>query len=310
MSFNPIFIIGCQRSGTTFLSSLLSVHEEVEAIPEGQFFVDCMPNDIHSINVIDVLNKIKNHYRFQIWNTSIPNISKDIASYENFVKSFVFQYLKNCNPSKKLGGIRYWIDHQPGHVRHMARLNEIFPKCKTIHIVRDGRAVANSIMPLDWGPNTITRAAYFWEQRIAHGFSAHYYLGDSKCLLVRYEDLLTNTVFTLKKICSFLEIEFDDNMLKADGFSVPKFTKAQHSLVGTGVNINRLDSWKHTLSQREIEIFESITNDLLVYLGYEKKFEKPRTVNKIESLKYDFEHILKTVHNKKKFKDRFLDSQK
>ena len=60
---------------------------------------------------------------------------------------------------------------------------------KFIHLVRAPRAVAASIMPLDWGPNNAIDAARYWVQKIAYGlaFESVY---PEVCLKVKYEDIL------------------------------------------------------------------------------------------------------------------------
>lgn len=307
--FEPIFVVGCQRSGTTFLSSILSAHHNIKAIPEGQFFIDCMPPDISNINVENLLLKIENHYRFKIWNSKLPNIEKNFINYSDFVRAFIYTYLSQFQSEKAMAATKYWVDHQPGHVRHLAKLHKIFPNCKVIILIRDGRAIANSIMPLDWGPNSITRAAYYWEQRLAHSFAAKQYLGN-QAIIVRYEDILSESKVTIGNICNFLDVPFESNMLNANGFSVPKFTKEQHNLVGNGIVRNRIDSWKDSLSQREIEVFESLTDDILLMLGYEKHSTQAVRLKMHERMKYDALHVFRSLTNKIKFRRRFKNSQK
>ena len=57
---------------------------------------------------------------------------------------------------------RIWVDHTPQNLIHAKLLVDLFPDARMIHIVRDGRAVANSLMRVDRGPNNIEDAANFW----------------------------------------------------------------------------------------------------------------------------------------------------
>ncbi|NOS35007.1 MAG: hypothetical protein GQ522_00045 [Deltaproteobacteria bacterium] len=61
-------------------------------------------------------------------------------------------------------------------------------------------------------------------------------------------------------------------MLDASGFAVPQYTSRQHSLIGKRPDIKRVNAWERELTPREIEIFESITGDLLHYLGYVPRY--------------------------------------
>jgi hypothetical protein len=137
-----------------------------------------------------------------------------------------------------------------------------------IHLVRDGRGVAASVIPLDWGPNTVQRAAHWWTERICYGLAAEGYLQD-RALRVSFEDIVTTPEGTLRELCSFLEIPYESAMLEASGFDVPAFTRAQHHLVGEAPDPSRAVAWKSHLTTRQVEMFEALTGDLLVALGYD-----------------------------------------
>jgi Sulfotransferase family len=75
----------------------------------------------------------------------------------------------NCFATSPMTGKEeadWWVDHTPTNLRFARLLTAWFPEARFIHIVRDpGRAA--SVMPLNWGPNTITEAALFWKRRMA-----------------------------------------------------------------------------------------------------------------------------------------------
>jgi len=297
----PIVIVGCQRSGSTMLGSMLGAHSEMAAIPEAQFFVDCMPSIKEPFNVSKIVEQIKQHYRFKIWNYSFPPVSENFSTYQEVFESLVKDYALKIHDKK---GLKYWVDHQPGHVKHIAKIKNYYRGLKVINIIRDGRAVANSIMPLDWGPNAIHKAAYFWEQRIGYGFAVQRFLGEEQCLTVHYEHLVENPNSSMKTICDFLGLEFEDAMLETSGLKVPKFTTSQHNLVGQGLVNTRSDGWKTELSQREIEIFEKLTGDMLTYLGYSPITTQQTTFKLRERLLLEVSHLIKVLANKYAFRRR------
>ncbi|HLF56974.1 MAG TPA: sulfotransferase, partial [Thermoanaerobaculia bacterium] len=49
-------------------------------------------------------------------------------------------------------GARRWGDKTPGYALHIATLAEIFPAAQFVHIVRDGRDVALSLVRTGFGP--------------------------------------------------------------------------------------------------------------------------------------------------------------
>jgi hypothetical protein len=167
---------------------------------------------------------------------------------------------------------RFWIDHTPANIRSAVTLAELYPQAKFIHMVRDGRGVASSILPLDWGPNTIDGAAEWWTESVAYGLAAESWGGVQRIIRMRYEDLVLNFESTVKTLCSFLGLDYQPAMLKADGFKVPGYTTNQHSLVGSVPQPSRVNAWERSLTGRQIEIFEAIAGELLRYLGYELRF--------------------------------------
>lgn len=90
-------------------------------------------------------------------------------------------------------------------------MEEIFPGSKYIHIIRDGRGVAKSIIPLNWGPSAVETAAYWWMAFVSAGVVAEMNFG-ANALRVKYEDLLENFEDEIRRICDFCEIAFEQDM--------------------------------------------------------------------------------------------------
>jgi hypothetical protein len=164
-----------------------------------------------------------------------------------------------------------WVDHTPRNVRYAWTFFRAFPEAKMVHIVRDGRAVAASVLPLDWGPNEIDSAARFWAERLAYGLAAESFW-QKKVVRVRYEDLVQHPQATLLSLCETLAINYDPVMCRAVGFQVPKYTAKQHALIGREPDPTRVNAWETQLTGRQVEIFESIAADLLKTLGYTPRY--------------------------------------
>ena len=269
--FRPIFVVGCQRSGSTLLGSMLGAHPEIVCVPEGQFIVDLMPtaNPQAKVEPSQIIGLIDAHWRFRVWEFDLgsdrPVAGEVEPTYRGAIEWLVRRYANANNRP----GAKVWVDHQPGHVRFLWRLLQHFPDAKVIHIIRDGRAVAASIMPLDWGPNVILSAAMFWKLNVGLGFAASAILGPDQLMHVHYEDLVQDAEVTMRRIAKFADVAFDPAMVTTSGFRVPRFTKHQHHLIGTPPALDRINAWQQKLSRRQIRIFERKTCDLLRQLGYQ-----------------------------------------
>jgi Sulfotransferase family len=299
----PIFIIGCQRSGSTMLGALLGGNEKAIAIPEAQFVAELAPVDpLAEVNLATIIDAIQRHYRFQLWNFELGAMRPaGNGSYAEAIRWLVRTYAAHNGQHDPA----HWIDHQPGHVREMQELRAHFPDLKVVHIVRDGRAVAASLIPLNWGPNAILSAANFWSQRVGMALALRQFLGDAHWIQVRYEDLVQNPDAELERLCAFLGLEFDPRMSAGDGFKVPAFTQNQHALVGKRPDPSRLQSWRASLSRREIEIFEALVGPLLTYLGYQRDFDHDaRLPDFAEKMRMTIKDQVLAIRRKRLFEKR------
>ncbi len=303
-----IFIGGCSRSGTTLLGAMLGSHSECLCVPESQFKIDALRFSYRhkrDSDIVYIINRIKNHWRFKLGfdiDLGLAPLEEIGSSYPELINWIVKKY------GEKHGKInpRLWVDHTPSNIRNVGTLFELFSDAKMIHIVRDGRAVAASIMRLDWGPNTIDKAAHFWIERLAYGLAAESFWGEKRVMRISYERLVKDPEMTLKGLCRWLDIGYHNEMLQANDFIVPEYTSGQHAHIGKPPDDERIDAWERGLTPRQIEVFESITYDFLRNLGYTLKYGiKARYMTRIESIIWGIrEMVMCNVINKVRYKVR------
>jgi len=254
---------------------MIGAHSKCICTPESPFKTRALRHaSVEQNGRIDIaaaFNAIKRDWRFDIWGLdlrSLPNA--EIHSYPELILWIVKKY------GEKSGrrNADLWVDHTPSNVKNAGALLGLFPQAKFIHIVRDGRGVAASILPLDWGANTIDRAALSWSKRLSQYLGIESRLGDEKIIRVGFEDLVMNPEATMKKICGFLCIDFQPDMVRGSGFTVPNYTAEQHSLVGKAPDAGEADAWEKALRPRQVEIFENLAGEMLSSLGYPHRYGK------------------------------------
>jgi hypothetical protein len=267
----PVFIGGCGRSGTTLLGSLLGAHSECIVTPESQFKIESLRllAGSEDTGLAEILEMIRSHSRFKLWDVRVdPAEGLQRASD---LGSLLVWFVQKYAQSRGKPHASFWVDHTGANSKYAPSMLELYPEARFIHLVRDGRGVAASVMPLDWGPNSVHLAAHWWTEQVAYGLASELYLGP-RAMRMTFEELVSSPEASLRRLCDFLELTFEPGMIHADGFDVPSFTRSQHQLVGEPPDPTRAECWKHDLTQREIEVFESLTGDLLVALGYELQF--------------------------------------
>lgn len=193
------------------------------------------------------------------------------------------------------GGARVWIDQSPNNILIGRVLLEEWPEARLLHLVRDGRAVAASVLPLDWGPNNPVAAAQWWTKYLAHGLALESAFPD-RVLRVGYERLVGEPAAALREICAFAGMDFDPAMPRGGGLRLSSSTVGQHALVGRAPSPARIDAWRAQLTPRQIELFEAEAGQLLPILGYAPVHgDAPRGASPLVSLVLDATHRVRNL---------------
>src|SRR5204862_3616663 len=114
-----------------------------------------------------------------------------VADFDEQVREFartVYGKLLSLKPTA-----RVVVDKTPENSLHIPLIRELFPNAGVLHIVRDGRDVAASMLSAsrgwgrDWAPAQIRRAAETWRTCVESACAG---AASGRYLQVRYEDLL------------------------------------------------------------------------------------------------------------------------
>ena len=267
----PVFIGGCERSGTTMLGAMLGSHPSHLCPPEMPFKIDLLRagakrKDLPATAIRSVVQS-NPKAELQGWRIGDQTWGFESATAPDAIRTIVKSYGELNDRSAP----QVWIDHTPNNIRWAATLAEAFPESTFVHIIRDARAVAASLMELEWGSNTAYRSAHYWLEGVSFGLAAESAL-KSRCTRVRYEDLVIEPEATLQQLCKSIDIEYDAAMVESGGYAVNTYSRKQHALVGQAPDSARASAWERKLSSRKVEIIESIVADELRLLGYEPRF--------------------------------------
>ena len=146
----PVFIGGCHRSGTTLLGALLGAHPQCLTTPESQFKINALEGARLPQNrseVEGVLERAETMRSLSRWNLqpSAFELPGDMDfRYSALMQRLVVAYGETVDKTS----FDFWVDHTPTNIRHLSMLFSEFPEAKAIHLVRDGRGVAASVLPL------------------------------------------------------------------------------------------------------------------------------------------------------------------
>jgi hypothetical protein len=86
-----------------------------------------------------------------------------------------------------------WVETTPDNVIRANQLLALFPSAKILHVVRDGRDVASSVVRRTWGPNDLVSALRWWYQRMRRAYRTLAALPEGAVLTIRLENLVTRS---------------------------------------------------------------------------------------------------------------------
>lgn len=310
----PIYLLGLPRSGTTMLQDLICAH------PELAYFT----NSMHAYReafcaVEDIRMRLKLDFSGERFlkdgievSPSSPNegllFAAEWAGVDVFSLEFTDLHLEDFTPeqieeareilrrviwcfNREDGKPRRFFNKNPGMVTTFTTTHELYPDAKFVHIIRDPRKCANSMLKLyrlnwsqesevkarqgvkndedvrifipyprvpklaeyieQWGPDDIRTTANVWNDAISLVDERKHQVNNFYA--VRYEDILANPEEELRKIFDFCELPFIED----------RDSEFWHKLNGVGVV-------KHKNEYGDFSVVEEICHDNMVKYGYLK----------------------------------------
>lgn len=242
-----IFIGGSMSSGTSLVRSILDVHPSVKCGPETKF-----------INILlDYLKKVYTTDRNSLNFMKAAGIKND--TLDRSIGLAVY-YVMLMNVEKNVERL---CNKETSNRRHIKFFKNVFPNSKFILVIRDGREVAFSFVKRLGGKITFER--FFdtlkkWNNDNIDSYNQCITAGEDYCLILRYESLVTNPGIEIRKMISFLGVEWNDRVLNHEKYvqSEVKMSKTEWSKKGMQKKIysNSLKNWVGNVPNYNEEMIE------------------------------------------------------
>ncbi|MDB2667583.1 sulfotransferase [Luminiphilus sp.] len=288
-----IFIVGNSRSGTTLLGRMLNQHSKIHTLEELHFFEQMV--DANATVKREVWTKKKSLNAIQRLLTSArANVFASVQSGEyneeceailkNAPKADIISvYEETLAYLTTEAGKRMPCEQTPRYLYVSDEILATMPEAIMISMVRDPRAVlasqknkwkrygiARDRMPLFWAirawinyhPVTMS---LMWASasRQARRLKHH-----PRSIVIKYEDLLTNTEHELHRICKLAGVSFERAMKEV---ALIGSSTASDKPDEFGVDTSRIYAWQDgSLSAAELSICERVLQTELEYWGYKK----------------------------------------
>lgn len=283
------YIIGIGRSGSTLLTTILNAHSKVKAIPEIpiSIFFAAKYKNINKRNLtLEKQTAIYLSYIQKIRPLALVDLHAkqlffDKTHYYDY-ESFLQHVFAEFEIVKKKGATDQYVDKNPFYTFHYKKLKKLSKDPKFIIIVRDYRAnvLSRKSKPLN-KPGNIIYNAFRWRFFFKE---INKLSGNSDCLIIRYEDLVSSEVTEITKICTFLGLEFEPEMLTirmlnhinhpVDDQKTKQFISKHFAGLAKPMQKDKIDAWKNTLSEKEIQDCDTICGRYGLDFGYQPLSKK------------------------------------
>lgn len=214
-------VCGCGSSGSTLLSQILNQHSQIYSGDELGFF---------SKNVFYENYTLVKRWKWLISRYGISSrpyfddmsVFRNLDFYRGLNHQFVWRAVSECDSIYELAKLleknvlaiekkQVWAEKTPENIYCIRHFVEAFPDAKVLHIVRDPR---DTICSLVARGHTLTSAAETWLCSVA---MIQPFVPLERVHEIRYEDLVMDARLELEKICRFIGVPYEDQMLVPSG---------------------------------------------------------------------------------------------
>ena len=251
--YQPIFLIGFPRSGTTLLDTILRTNKSIEVIEEKPI----LRNFLRKLDI-----KIKNNF------DNLENLDKKfIQNMQNIYFEEREKYLEN----KKT---KIVIDKMPLNIIYIGEILRFFPNAKFIFALRNPYDSVLSCFMQQFELNpamknfTSLESSAFLYDLVMKLWTIYRNVFLINFHAIKYEDLVSNFETTTKKVFKFLEIEWTENTKnfyidakKRLNISTPSYNQVTSPLYTRSIN-----RWKNY--EKEFRSLKNILDPWLDEFNY------------------------------------------
>lgn len=265
------FVVGCGRSGTTWLRMLLAQHPAVATTRETHLFngyiaglQDAWDRDATTRRAIGL--------QAALTEDQFTTLCSDFAQG-------VMRHIVESNP-----GASVVVEKTPAHVRHVPLILKLLPDAHFIHLIRDPRATVASLCAAgrswgrSWASADPVQNARIWVRDVSAGLEIPSLT--HRNTTVKYEALLEPTGWrVLQGLFNAMGLEADDDFCQraVAECAIDRLRQKRDNLKSRGMasvdgaeffRKGKADSWTGELGIRDVEAIEYIAGDLMRECGY------------------------------------------
>lgn len=265
---NDFFILGCSRSGTTLLASLLNSHTDIVVFPETWWIPTAQQFGLRRIEreldlrvflstIRDGIDASGGQFYLSAFDEFSTEVGGFVGGYDDLFRLFA-QRMKVRFSAQCFG------EKTPAHTTYVSELNSRFSEFRRIVLIRDPRDIVASQFHAWYGDYSFSSLRSILKTVKTYFSYLMRELGEN-VLYVRYEALTEGGASELVRVCDFIgvppwtgEVRVTRPTAKVGGI---------HGRLADAVRAN--SGGYRRLDPRFVWIIEKTMRDEMLYFGYD-----------------------------------------
>jgi hypothetical protein len=218
-SMTRLFLVGCPRSGTTLLQSLLAAHPQIVSFPESHFFTTIISSRVVLRKLGIASRRARTRFTRFLATIGHEEMQSYLPRFAVLTRHYAQAFTDILDTLTRRQNKHIWLEKTPKHLLYIDDITRLVPEAKFIHLVRNGADVVASLYevaqahPAVWRSGSTSNLDQCIERWVQSVRVSQRYLGAPQHIIVRYEQLVEVPHIILNTLCRFVGVPFDEHML-------------------------------------------------------------------------------------------------
>jgi hypothetical protein len=287
-TYRKLFVVGCPRSGTTWVQKIFQAHPHVVGTDESYAFFRITQSvergrydprgwgrllyqfdrDQRRGKHVGLHRYVDRPHLRRLAIDAIRSGSSDQAVADRLIDGIFDDFYRRVSNDQT----ELFVEKTPSHLWYADRILEHYPEARIVEVLRDGRDVCASMQVLarfeEWLPPTLEAQIREWVAFAEEGLGLRAKSQfSSRVLLVRFEDLKTEPVEGISRLFDFAGLTSDDALVRGVARATD-FSRLENTGDRSHARRGEVGDWVNHLTPEDEQLFREIAGPTFLEVGY------------------------------------------